>query len=128
MKILLNIAILTALFPVHASECVDFYSEKIKIISEINSENEAIHAYCSGEPNFKAMSGIEYLILEVPNHWLKKNIKVEELYYQDGIKCDEQRQHLQLQENYTRVYNIQMVKCLESSNSCCPNKAQNPSQ
>lgn len=108
----------------YGSECANLYSEKIKVISEKNSSNKAINEYCNGKPNFKAMSGIELLILEVPNHWLKKNIEIDELYYRDGIECDEQREYLKLQENYVRTYNVKMVECLESNKTCCSNKSK----
>lgn len=128
MKMLLRIIILSAIFPVYASDCKDTYSAKLKIMSGNNPTNEATLAYCSGKTKFKALSGIEYLILDVPDRWLKKNINIEELYYQDGIECDEQHQHLNLQDSYVRSFNIQMVKCLESGNACCPNTSFQPTQ
>ena len=119
MKKLIVIFLISAAITVQANECSISYDKKINQITQSNPVNEAEQSYCNGEIKFKAMSGIEHLVLEVPERLLKENTTIEHVFYLDGILCNKHKKYLELQEKHVRSYNIQMVKCIESDKSCC---------
>jgi hypothetical protein len=121
MRIKIGLLLLSISFTVFADDCVSVYGEKMKQLSNLNPQQEAKTAFCEGKPHFKALNGIEYLLVGVPKGWKNKKILVEEIFYYDGIKCDEHKLYLDVLENYARQFNIQMVSCLDGKGLCCFN-------
>lgn len=123
MRGVVALALLLIALAAPAEECVRVYSDRVKEFKNTDGVKEAITAFCRGGAHFKALSGIEYLMLAVPQRWQNDTIPVEEIFYYDAIECDEQRQFLELQDAYVRAFNQQMVKCLETDRRCCSKRS-----
>lgn len=117
--LVLSLIVLT----VSAEDCTRVYSDRIEKLKSIDGTREAITAFCHGRAHFKALTGVEYLMLAVPDRWKNTSIAVEEIFYHDAIECDKQGEFLELRDTYVRTFNQQMVKCLETGRRCCPKRS-----
>ena len=106
-----------------SADCTRVYSDRVEKLESIDGAEEAITAFCHGRAHFKALTGIEYLMLGVPDRWKNSSIAVEGIFYYDAIECDKQREFLDLQDTHVRTFNQQMVKCLETGQRCCPKRS-----
>jgi hypothetical protein len=118
-----TLVLLLNVLTVSAEDCTRVYSDRIEKLRSIDEAEEAITAFCRGKAHFKALTGIEYLVLGVPDRWKNSSIAVEGIFYYDAIECDKQREFLELQDTYVRIFNRQMVRCLETGQLCCPKRS-----
>jgi hypothetical protein len=123
MQILATLVLSLIALAVSAGDRTRVYGDRTEKLESIVGVEEAITAFCNGRAHFKALTGVEYLMLGVPERWKNNSIAVEEIFYYDAIECDEQRKFLELQDTYVRTFNQQMVKCLETGRRCCPKRS-----
>lgn len=121
MRITIGLLLLGFAFTAFAEDCTGVYDGKMKQLNNRDPQQEAKKAFCEGKPHLKALSGIEYLLVGVPEDWKNRKIPTEDIFYYDGIRCDEQKLYLDALENYTRQFNIKMVDCLDGKGLCCSN-------
>lgn len=123
MQVFVTLVLSLIVLTVSAEDCTRVYSDRIEKLKSIDGAREAIMMFCDGRAHFKVLTGVEYLMLGVPERWKNRSISVEEIFYYDAIECDEQHEFLELQDTYVRAFNQQMVECLETGRRCCPRQS-----